>query len=205
LWRRSRRTSRAISLLEACSPVSTAQRAVWAISGVGLMVMRPAALTPPCALNLAALADPEAYSPRMNRVAILSPLVLALLLAACARSDDPTAPQPKKVYKDAFETPFTQVALEADGGSIVGAYDAWLRLLPAGQVIVRFDADYRPVDCGPLRQYFAPKLALEGLAIADSALSCREYRNADLPFENGRWIAEDTATGRLHYRIWKFR
>ncbi len=141
----------------------------------------------------------------MNRITSMLSVAVVLLLAACARSDDPTAPQPKKVYKDAFETPLAQVALEADGGSIVGAYDAWLRLLPEGQIVARFDADYRPVDCGPLRAYFAPKLALEGLALADSALSCREYRNADLPFENGRWIAENTATGRLHYRIWKFR
>lgn len=128
-----------------------------------------------------------------------------LTLAACARSDDPTAPQPKKVYGDGFETPLEAVELEADGGSIVGAYDAWLRLLPARELTPRFAAEYRPVDCAPVRDYFAPKLALDGMALTDSTLSCREYRNPDLPFENGRWIAEDTASGRVHYRIWKFR
>jgi hypothetical protein len=135
----------------------------------------------------------------------LAPIVAALLLTACARSDDPTAPQPKKVYKDAFETPIDRVQIEADGGSIVGAYDAWLRLLPDAELTPRFAADYRPVDCGPLVAYFAPKLALEGLPLDAAALGCREYRNPKLPFENGRWLAEDRATGRLHYRIWKFR
>jgi hypothetical protein len=132
-------------------------------------------------------------------------IAAALFVLGCARSDDPTAPQPKKVYRDAFETPLDAVAIEADGGTIIGAYDAWLRLLPRHELTPRFAAEYRPVDCAPLRQYFAPKLALEGLRLAESALSCLEYRNTDLPFENGRWLAEDAATGRVHYRIWKFR
>jgi hypothetical protein len=131
--------------------------------------------------------------------------IAVVLTAGCARSDDPTAPQPKKVYKDAFETPITAVEIEADGGSIVGAYDAWLRLLPSQELTARFAAEYRPIDCAPVRVYFGAKLAFDGLALADSTLSCREYRNSDLPFENGRWLAEDTATGRVHYRIWKFR
>jgi hypothetical protein len=137
--------------------------------------------------------------------ALLAPLLMGLIVAGCARSDDPTAPQPRKVYKDAFETSIDAVTIEADGGSIVGAYDAWLRLLPSRPLTPRFADAYRAVDCGPLRDYFAPKLALEGFALADSSLSCREYRNTDLPFENGRWLAEDTASGRLHYRVWKFR
>jgi hypothetical protein len=132
-------------------------------------------------------------------------LAVALALLGCARSDDPTAPQPKKVYKDGFETPFEAVTLEADGGTIVGSYDAWLRMMPNRDLVPRFVEDYRPVDCEPLREYFAPKLALDGMVIASSSLRCQEYRNTDLPFENGRWIAEDSATGRLHYRIWKFR
>jgi hypothetical protein len=136
---------------------------------------------------------------------LLPGLLLVLWLGGCARTDDPTAPQPRKVYKDAFETPFDAVEIEADGGTIVGVYDAWLRLMPKGTLIARFADEYQPVDCAPLRAYFAPKLALEGLDLATSTLSCRAYRNADLPFENGRWLAEDAASGRVHYRIWKFR
>jgi hypothetical protein len=142
---------------------------------------------------------------RRTRLATGATLAAALFLVACARSDDPTAPQPKKVYKDAFETPLDLVQIEADGGSIIGAYDAWLRLLPSRELTPRFAADYRPADCGPLLAYFNPKLALEGLSLDDATLRCREYRNARLPFENGRWLAEDAATGRVHYRIWKFR
>jgi hypothetical protein len=141
---------------------------------------------------------------RRRIIAVICTLA-SLQSLGCARSDDPTAPQPKKVYRDAFGTPIDAVVIEADGGSIVGAYDAWLRLLPDRELTPRFAADYRPMDCAPIREYFAPKLALDGLALADSTLACREYRNPDLPFENGRWLAEDTATGRVHYRIWKFR
>jgi len=133
-------------------------------------------------------------------------VLLALIcVGGCARSDDPTAPQPKKVYKDAFETPLAAVEIEADGGTIVGAYDAWLRLTPNRDLTPRFADAYRPVDCAPVRAYFDAKLALDGLALANSTLSCREYRNTDLPFENGRWLVEDPASGRLHYRVWKFR
>ena len=133
-------------------------------------------------------------------------VLLALIcVGGCARSDDPTAPQPKKVYKDAFKTPLAAVEIEADGGTIVGAYDAWLRLTPNRDLTPRFADAYRPVDCAPVRAYFDAKLALDGLALASSTLSCREYRNTDLPFENGRWLVEDPASGRLHYRVWKFR
>ncbi|MBK1632477.1 hypothetical protein CKO31_17365 [Thiohalocapsa halophila] len=133
-------------------------------------------------------------------------VLLALIcVGGCARSDDPTAPQPKKVYKDAFETPLAAVEIEADGGTIVGAYDAWLRLTPNRDLTPRFADAYRPVDCAPVRAYFDAKLALDGLALASSTLSCCEYRNTDLPFENGRWLVEDPASGRLHYRVWKFR
>jgi len=139
----------------------------------------------------------------LRRAAVL--LVVLACAGGCARSDDPTAPQPKKVYKDAFVTPLATVAIEADGGTIVGAYDAWLRLMPARELTPRFADAYRPVDCAPVRAYFDAKLALEGHTLADTMLSCREYRNTNLPFENGRWLVEDGASGRVHYRIWKFR
>ncbi|MGB5735286.1 MAG: hypothetical protein WBM40_12685 [Thiohalocapsa sp.] len=131
--------------------------------------------------------------------------LVVLVLAGCARGDDPSAPQPEKVYRDAFETPIEAVQIEADGGTIVGTYDAWLRLLPDRELTPRFAADYQPVDCMPIWDYFTPKLALDGLAMTKATLSCREYRDTRLPFENGRWLAEDTATGRIHYRIWKYR
>jgi hypothetical protein len=140
-----------------------------------------------------------------GRTGPASAVLWALLAVGCARSDDPTAPQPEKVYRDAFETPLATVEIEADGGTIVGSYDAWLRLLPAGSLVARDESHYRPVDCRPLRGYFAPKLALDGLSANLDSWRCREYRNRRLPFENGRWLAEDVVDGRVYYRIWKFR
>jgi len=61
------------------------------------------------------------------------------------------------------------------------------------------------VDCAPVVAYFTPKLALDGLSLSPDRLACRAYRNARLPFENGRWLAEDQSDGRVYYRIWKFR
>lgn len=95
--------------------------------------------------------------------------------------------------------------IEAHGGTIVGSYDAWLRLRPLGSLVARLEAEYRPVDCAPARRYFERKLALDGLSLGGSRLSCREYTNARLPFENGRWLIEDQLDGRIYYRIWKFR
>lgn len=132
-------------------------------------------------------------------------LALALLLAACARSDDPTRPRPDKVYADGFVTPIESVTIEADGGSIVGSYDAWLRLRPVGGLEARLETEYQPADCAPAQAYFQRKLALVGLSIGTGRLSCREYTNARLPFDNGRWLLENETDGRVYYRIWKTR
>ena len=128
-----------------------------------------------------------------------------LVVASCGRAGDPTLPQPEKVYRDAFETPLEAMQIEAHGGTIVGSYDAWLRLRPSGSVVARMEADYRPVDCAPARLYFERKLVLDGLSLEGSSLSCREYSNERLPFENGRWLVKDQLDGRVYYRIWKFR
>jgi hypothetical protein len=130
---------------------------------------------------------------------------LCTALAGCARSDDPTAPQPKKVYRDAFETPIDRVEIVADGGTIIGAYDAWLVLEAKQPLAARFDGAYRRGDCAPVRDYFARELALQGVVLDAALLDCREYTDESLPFDNGRWIAEDPAADLVYYRVWKYR
>lgn len=128
-----------------------------------------------------------------------------MAIAGCARSDDPSAPQPKKVYSDAFETPIDRVEIIADGGTIIGAYDAWLVLEATEPPVPRFDGAYRRSDCAPVRDYFARELALQGVVLDAALLDCREYTDESLPFDNGRWIAEDPAANLVYYRVWKYR
>jgi hypothetical protein len=136
-------------------------------------------------------------------------VLLSLLAAGCGPAGDPTQPQPDKVYRDGFRTPLSAVTIEAAGGTIIGAYDAWLVLAADAPPRAKDAADYRPVDCAPVVAYLERELMLAGLASATvpsaASLDCRETTNARLPFDNGRWIAEDRLHGRVYYRVWKYR
>jgi hypothetical protein len=126
--------------------------------------------------------------------------------AGCARSDDPTIPQPDKVYRDGFETPLDAVRIAGHGGTIIGAYDAWLLLAGEPLPQPRDDADYRPIECDPIAQYLARE---QGLSAAPGEAfvptDCRQATNERLPFENGRWLARAQSGDRLFYRVWKYR
>jgi hypothetical protein len=161
--------------------------------------------------------EPECQGPDDWRQATESPLrpllraipaySMLLLLAACGQADDPTMPQPDKVYRDGFGTPLSAVTIEAAGGTVIGAYDAWLAIAADEPPRLRHAGDYRPIDCGPVVAYLERELALAGqppeAVPAAGALDCRELTNEGLPFDNGRWVAEDRLAGRLYYRVWK--
>lgn len=132
-------------------------------------------------------------------------LSAAVFTAGCARSDDPGAPQPDKVYRDAFEAPPAAAEIEADGGTIIGAYDAWLLLRPRAPLPLRHGGDYRPVDCAPVAAYLARELALAGKGHEIALQDCRERVQARLPFDNGRWFAREAGGERVFYRVWKYR
>lgn len=139
-------------------------------------------------------------------LALLVPSIVgALATTGCARSDDPTAPQPRKVYKDGFATPIDSVEIVADGGTIIGAYDAWI--VVAGSVLPapRGDGDYRAIDCKPVVEYFEREMALANRPLEISLVGCRQATNERLPFDNGRWVADSVSGDRLFYRVWKYR
>jgi hypothetical protein len=101
------------------------------------------------------------------------------------------------------------VTIEAGGGTIVGAYEAWLVIAADAPPLAKDAADYRPVDCAPVVAYLERELRLAGLSAdavpSAAALDCREKTNARLPFDNGRWIAEDRLNGHVYYRVWKYQ
>jgi hypothetical protein len=101
------------------------------------------------------------------------------------------------------------VTIEAAGGTIIGAYEAWLAIAADAPPLAKDAADYRPVDCAPVVAYLERELLLADLSsdVVPSAasLDCREMTNARLPFDNGRWIAEDRLNGRVYCRVWKYR
>ncbi len=145
------------------------------------------------------LASRFAFAPGM--IAALATLVTT----ACGSGGDPTVPQPRKVYHDGFETPLEAVEIEADGGTIIGAYDAWLLIAAEVPPLARDDGDYRAIDCAPVESYFERELALAGRSIEAVLVDCREARNERLPFDNGRWLANGVSGDRLFYRVWKYR
>jgi hypothetical protein len=124
---------------------------------------------------------------------------------ACARSDDPTAPQPAKVFRDGFTTPLRAVTIEADGGTIIGAYDAWLLLTSDGPLTPRRGADYHPIDCSPVKEYFARELASARMSPVLDLVECRESVDERLPLDNGRWLAFGSSGDWVLYRVWKYR
>jgi hypothetical protein len=129
----------------------------------------------------------------------------ALAVTACGSGGDPTAPQPRKVFHDGFVTPLEAVEILADGGTIIGAYDAWLVMSADVPPLAKGDGDYRSIDCAPVVEYFERELALANRPLEVVLTNCREARNERLPFDNGRWLADGIGGERLFYRVWKYR
>ena len=132
-------------------------------------------------------------------------LTALLAVAACGQSGDPTAPQPRRVFHDGFQTPPEAVEIIADGGTIIGAYDAWLVIAAEVPPVAKGDGDYRAIDCAPVVAYFERELALANRPLEAVLVNCREARNERLPFENGRWLADGGGGEQLYYRVWKYR
>jgi hypothetical protein len=133
--------------------------------------------------------------------------VTAALVAAFAGGcggGDPTASNPERVFQDGFVSPLEEVVIEAEGGTVVRGYDAWLKLLPiGGNPVPRFEAQYRPVNCAEPRAFFARVLGGDRVASPEAELICRFYQDPRLDFDNGRWVVESPIDGRLYFRAWK--
>lgn len=135
---------------------------------------------------------------------------LAVIACACGlcilggcNGGDPTASTPELVFEDGFLSPLADVMIEAEGGTVVGGYDAWLKLLPRGELIPRFEVDYRYIDCGEPRAFFAAVLNSDELSPTKASLTCRLYRDERLEFDSGRWLVENHVDGRYYFRAWK--
>jgi len=126
---------------------------------------------------------------------------LLLSLAACG--GDPTATDPKKVFEDGFTTPIEEVTIEAEGGTRVRGYDAWLKILPHGRLLPRRQEEYERIDCAEPRVYFNRVLGSDELAPEHSRLECIGLRDSRLDFNNGRWLVQNRSDGRYYFRSWK--
>lgn len=136
----------------------------------------------------------------------LRPLRLAglILLAGCSDAGDPTAADPKRLYQDAFVTPPAEVEIVADGGTMVRGLDGWFKLLPGISGLKLRHADrFALRDCGEPLAWFAEVTGEAGLSVDRGGFVCRESVDPRFPFDNGRWLVQDRATGLAYYRIWK--
>ena len=125
------------------------------------------------------------------------------LAALFGCSQDPTAADPEGVFADGFLSPREEVVMEAWDGTRVRGWDAWLRRLPEGRVVLRHEADYEPVDCAEPRAWFLSRRGAAPTGFARDPLDCWEYRDPRFHFDNGRWLIRDLVDGRLYYRVWK--
>lgn len=130
-------------------------------------------------------------------------MVAACWLAGCG-GGDPTATDPLKVFADGFLSNADGVVIEAEGGTIIGGYDAWLRLMSPGPLEARFGDLFESMACDAPVAYFTRVAGADGFA-AGSRLSCRAYHDDRLDIPNGRWLVEDEHSGRTWFRVWKGR
>jgi hypothetical protein len=131
-----------------------------------------------------------------------------MLVPGCG-GGDPTATDPRKVLVDGFVAGLDGVVIEAEGGTVVDGYEAWLVLSPAGDLVPRHEDRYESIPCEAPLDYFAG-LTFSGIPLGKtlgsagaSALDCRGYTDARLRIPNGRWILIDRRDGRVYFRTWK--
>jgi hypothetical protein len=132
-------------------------------------------------------------------------LVLAMALLALAACDagDPTAANPQKVFRDGFVAPsLAAVKIEAEGGSVVRGYDAWLKLSTLHALQARHGEAFRVIDCAQPRRFFQRVLVDDDWP-EDALLRCLGMSDTRFAFDNGRWLIYNTANGRYYFRVWK--
>jgi hypothetical protein len=122
-------------------------------------------------------------------------------LGACG--GDPTASTPEKVFADGFLNPLEEVSIEAEGGTVVRGYDAWLKILPQFALNPRYADQYQPIDCQAPRVYFSRVLRSDELAPTHARLECLGASDARFSFDNGRWLIYKVTDGRYYFRVWK--
>ena len=132
---------------------------------------------------------------------VLHAAALIPLLSACG--GDPTAATPEKVFADAFETPIEEVSIEAEGGTVVGGYDAWLKILPSNRLLARNEGGYAYIDCAAPRAWFNRVLGSDELSERHAHLDCLGLTDPRFDFDNGRWLIRNRSNGRIYFRVWK--
>lgn len=128
-------------------------------------------------------------------------LLFAGLLTACG--GDPTATSPEKIFEDGFETPLSEVKIEAEGGTRVRGFEAWLKILPDNALVLRHEEKYGPMDCIEPRIFFNKVLGTDELAAEHAFLDCLGATDIRFDFDNGRWLVHNRTNGRYYYRVWK--
>jgi len=132
-------------------------------------------------------------------------LVASFLLSAClvGCGGDPTAADPDLILEDGFVSGRSRVEILAEGGTITRGLDAWLKLLPGGDLRLRHEDEYRFVSCTEPVEWFNQVLPQAELDATATGLVCRAYSNTVFDYPNGRWFVEDRGVGVVYYRVWK--
>lgn len=127
----------------------------------------------------------------------------SIWLQSCS-GGDPTATDPKLIFKDGFENRLDEVEILAEGGTMVRGFSAWLKMLPKqADLRLRHAADYDYLDCKAPAEWFQQVSGDEVVNGYQSHMSCLGYSDSRFDFDNGRWVMTDNSSGVVYYRIWK--
>ncbi|MEW8441077.1 MAG: hypothetical protein AB2689_23255 [Candidatus Thiodiazotropha taylori] len=130
-------------------------------------------------------------------------VALSLTLMGCS-GGDPTATDPELIFEDGFETPYEQVTLLDEGGSMVRGFSAWLKLTTeTSDLRLRRSSEYDTVACGEAAEWFYQVSGDEALMTNQGGLSCQRFTEKRFDFDNGRWLVSDNSRGIIYYRVWK--
>ncbi|MCG7914972.1 MAG: hypothetical protein JAY71_13995 [Candidatus Thiodiazotropha weberae] len=130
-------------------------------------------------------------------------VALNLMLAGCS-GGDPTATDPELIFKDAFETPYDQVTLLDEGGTMVRGFSAWLKLATElTDLRPCRSGEYDYVACGEPTEWFYQVSGDEALVVNQGELTCQRFTEKRFDFDNGRWLVSDNSRGIFYYRVWK--
>ncbi|MET0072281.1 MAG: hypothetical protein ABW096_19770 [Candidatus Thiodiazotropha sp.] len=124
------------------------------------------------------------------------------LLLGCS-GGDPTAADPALIFEDGFANPPEEVAILAQGGTMVNGLDAWLKLEPRMAALQpRRAGDYVYGDCGEMVAWFRRVTGEENLKPQHSGYVCQHFMEPRFKSDNGRWLLADRSKGYFYYRIW---
>jgi hypothetical protein len=135
-------------------------------------------------------------------------LVLLLAVVSCSsdleRQGGMLAADAKRLFNDAFATPYEHIDLKASEGSAWHGHDAWILFTSNKAVSLQRAELYHEVNPSPYMERFSAALGKSpDLLDAELAPCCLLYRDSSVVYPNGKCLLFDEKHGVYYFRSWK--